>query len=179
VRKARCYQRWERFVAPFYAQKDVMHDLSHVKRVLKTARTISKKYHPDNTILTYAAYFHGIDRRTHKVALTRFLESQGLQKREIGRILRVARESQKESRPRTVEGMILHDAHQIEGGNIFLVVKSLVTGLQRGDSLPQIIDYFDRRIDGRFKCCLPETGMIYSEKEKFARTFFHDLKKSL
>jgi uncharacterized protein len=169
----------EWFVAPFYAQKDVMHDLSHVKRVLRRARTISKKYHPDNTILTYAAYFHGIDRREHKPALTRFLESQGLQKGEIAKIMRVARESQKESMPRTVEGMILHDAHLIEGGKIFLAVKSLVTGLKRGNSLRQIIDYFDRRIDGRFNCCLPETAMVYSEKEAFARSFFHDLKRSL
>jgi uncharacterized protein len=169
----------ERFVAPFYGQKDIMHDLSHVKRVLRTVRTISKKYQPDNTILTYAAYFHGIDRREHKPALTRFLESQGMQKRQISRILRVARESQKESRSRTIEGMILHDAHLIEGGKIFLAVKSLVTGLQRGDSLRQIIEYFDRRIDGRFKCCLPETAMVYSEKEAVARSFFHDLKKSL
>jgi uncharacterized protein len=102
-----------------------------------------------------------------------------LQKGQIARIFRVARELQKESRPKTVEGMILHDAHLIEGGRIFLAVKCLVTGLQHGDSLRQIIDYFDRRVDGRFNCCLPETARIYSETEAFARTFFHDLKKSL
>jgi len=169
----------ENFVEPFYAHKDTMHDLSHIRRVLRTTRTLSKKYHPDNMILTYAAYFHGIDRRKHKQALTKFLESQGLEKRQIERTLGVVRESQKESRPKTVEGRILHDAHLIEGGKTFLAVKSLITGLQRGNSLSKIIDYFERRIVGKFKCYLPDTAKVYSEKEEFARNFFRDLKKNL
>ena len=169
----------EDFVEQFYAQKDMMHDLSHIRRFLKTARSLSKRYHRDDGILTYAAYFHGIDRKKHKDILTGFLESQGLQKRQVEQVFRVAKESRKESRPATMEGMILHDAHLIEGGRTFLAVKSLVTGLRQGDSLPEIIDYFEKEVDGRFKCYLPEVGRFYSEKEEFARRFFHDLKKNL
>jgi uncharacterized protein len=75
--------------------------------------------------------------------------------------------------------MILHDAHLIEDGRTFLAVKSLVTGLQRGDTLLDIINYFEKEIDGWFECYLPETSRLYSEKEEFARRFFRDLKKNL
>jgi uncharacterized protein len=169
----------EDFVAPFYVGKDMMHDLSHIRRLLRSARSLSRKHPANGRILTYAAYFHGIDLKKHEAALAGFLKSQGLQKKEIDRTLAAARESKKESRPKTVEGMILHDAHLTEGGSTFLAVKSLVAGLQRGSSLAEIIHYFEKHIDGRFRCYLPENRKIYSEREGFARHFFSDLKKNL
>jgi len=38
-----------------------------------------------------------------------------------------------------MEGKILHDAHMIEGGKIYLIVKSLITGSVRGQTLEQTI----------------------------------------
>jgi len=169
----------EEFLGPFYAQKDMMHNLTHIRRFLTTARTLSKKHSANNEILTYAAYVHGIDQKKRGRSLARFLQSQGLEEGEVAKILLVARESQKESKPKTIEGMILHDAHLIEGGRTFLVVKLLVTGAQLGESIREIIDHFDKKVDGRLKCYLPETGRLYSEKEKFARGFFHDLKRTM
>jgi len=156
-----------------------MHDLSHIRRFLRVAQSLSKKHHTDDQVLTYAAYFHGIDQRQHKGDLVRFLESQGLHGRRAQRVLRVALESQKESRPKTIEGKVLHDAHLMEGGMTFMVVRSLVTGVLRGSSLRQIADYFEDNIDGRFKCSLPETRKAYAEKERFAREFFHSLKSNM
>ncbi len=169
----------EEFLGPFYAQKDMMHSLSHIRRFLKTATSLSRKHSANNEILTYAAYVHGIDQRKHGRSLARFLQSQGLEDGNVARILLVARESQTESKPKTVEGTILHDAHLIEGGRTFLVVKLLVTGAQLGESLGEIIDRFEKKVDGKFKCYLPETERLYSEKERFARGFFQDLKRSL
>ncbi len=170
--------RLEEFVKPYYAQKDIMHNLWHIKRFLDVALSLSKRYRADNEILTYAAYVHGIDQNRHRKNLTNFLESQGLQKRKV-RILLVARESGKKVKPKTIEGKLLHDAHLVEGGRTFLVTRCLVTGAVREYSLGEIIDYFEERIDGKFKCYLPETQKMYKEKEKFAREFFHDLKGSL
>lgn len=169
----------EEFVRPYYAQKDAMHDLSHIRRFLRVAQSLSKRHHADGQILTYAAYFHGIDQEKHKGDLVRFLESQGLHGRKAKRVLRVALESHKESHPRTIEGKVLHDAHLVEGGRAFMVAKSLVTGVSRGSSLRQIADYFEESIDGKYKCYLPETREAYVEEERFARDFFHSLKKSL
>jgi uncharacterized protein len=176
---ARSLTKLEEFARPYYAEKDAMHDLSHIRRFLRVARTLSKRYHADDQVLTCAAYFHGIDQGKHRGDLCKFLESQGLRGRRAEKVLRVALESQKESRPKTIEGKVLHDAHLLEGGRTFMVAKSLVTGILRGSSLREIADYFEDNIDGKFECYLPEARKAYAEKERFAREFFHSLKRSL
>jgi uncharacterized protein len=93
----------ENFVKPFYAREDMMHELSHIRRLLKTALSVSKKRHLDKGILMYAAYFHGMDRKKHRAALTGFLESQGLQKRQVLQVFQVASESQRSQDPRLLK----------------------------------------------------------------------------
>jgi uncharacterized protein len=167
------------YVRPYYAKKDAMHDVSHIRRFLSTARSISKRYHVDRESLTYAAYFHGINEERNRNDLMKFMASQGLSKGKAEKILRVASESHKESKPTTIEGMILHDAHLVEGGKTLMVAKILVTGALRGYPISHTIRYFEGEVDGRFRCYLPQTQERYSEMEKFAREFFHDLKMSL
>ena len=167
------------FVEPYYAKKDAMHDLSHIRRLLKEARLICEKYHADKEVLTCAAYFHGVDVRKHRGDLMGFLASQGLPKRKARRIVLVASESHKESKPRTVEGKILHDAHLVVGGRTLMVTNFLVTGALRGFPVEHTIDYFDKEVDGRFRCYLPEMRRKYSEMEKFTREFFRELKRNL
>jgi len=167
------------FVKPYYSKKDEMHDLSHINRLLHEARSISKKYQTDGEILTCATYFHGIDGRRHRGNLTEFLVSQGLPRRKAVKILRVASESHKESRPRTIEGKILHDAHLVVGGRTLMVANFLVTGALRGFPIEHTINYFEKEVDGRFKCHLPEMRQRYSEMEGFTREFFRDLRDSL
>ena len=169
----------EEFVRPYYDGKDVMHDLSHVKRFLRIAESLSKTYHTERQVVVLAAYFHGIDQRECRGELTRFLRSQGMNERQQKKVLLVASESQKDSEPRTIEGKILHDAHLVEGGRTFGVVKILVTGILRGSSLRQIADHFEHNLDRRFKCYLPETREMYSQKEEYTRDFFRSLKGSL
>jgi uncharacterized protein len=167
------------FVGPYYSKKDAMHDMSHIRGFLRVALSISRKYPADKEILTYAAYFHGIDVRRYADDLLNFLASQGLPKRKTVRILRVASESHKESKPKTVEGKILHDAHLVVGGKTLMVARFLVTGALKGYPVGHTINYFEESVDGRFRCYLPETRKRYLEMEKFARRFFQDLKKSI
>jgi uncharacterized protein len=171
-------KKLERFVSKFYKSKDVMHDLTHVRRILTTAKEMSRTSKADMSILTFAAYFHRIDLRTNQAELTDYL-LRVRQKREVmKRIFQAALESQKEAIPKTLEGKILHDAHLLEGGRTFGVVKLLNTGALRGESLLQVINHFDSSV-GKYACCLPENKARFKDRESFARDFFSDLKKNL
>lgn len=107
------------------------------------------------------------------------LKAKGLSQDKIDKVVQIAWESQKESKPETVEGTILHDAHLIEGGKTFLITKSLVTGGARGQTLNETISYIEQNILGEFKCYLPEAQKIYEDKEEFAKGFITDLKGNL
>jgi len=50
-----------KFAIPYYKNKDIMHDLSHIERVLKYVEKLVKSidYKVDMDILIYGAYFHG------------------------------------------------------------------------------------------------------------------------
>jgi len=167
------------FVTPYYVKKDAMHDLSHIQMLVIEAQSICAKYHVDKEVLTYAAYFHGINESRHASSLTRFLVSQGLTKGMAKKIMQVASESHKGSVPRTIEGKILHDAHLVVGGKEFMVTRFLITGAVRGFTIEHTINYFEEEWDRKFKCYLPETRRRYSEMEKFGRVFFRDLKRNL
>jgi uncharacterized protein len=168
----------ETFVEPFYQKRDIMHNLSHIKRILKIAKYLSKNYKVKKHLLIYGAYFHGIIYDKEK-QIKRFLKDQNLSEEKMNKILQVARESQKDTKPETIEGKILHDAHLIEGGKTFLIVKSLVTGTIKGQTLEETIGYIEKNIIGRFKCYLSEAQKIYKEKEEFAKEFLKDLKENL
>ncbi len=88
-------------------------------------------------------------------------------------------ESHKEAEPKTIEGKILHDAHLIEGGKTFMIVKSLITGALRGQTLQETIEYIEKNLLGKFRCYLPEAQKLYKEKEKFTQEFLKELKTSL
>jgi uncharacterized protein len=165
------------FVKPFYEKKDIMHDLSHVKRILTKALVLAKKHKANKDILTYGAYFHGFIYSDEK-AIISFLLKQKLSKTIIDKILQVSWESQKDESPQTTEGLILHDAHLIEGGKTFLVVKALVTGTSRGQSLIQSVNYLAHETVGKYRCYLPEAQKLYLEKEYYAKCFLKDIKNN-
>jgi uncharacterized protein len=169
----------EAFVEPLYAGKDVMHDLSHVRRVLQSARALMAHYagQVDEELILCGAYFHGIVRQ-HEPRVVEFLTVNGLCTDRIRRIVQVARESLKDEDAESLEGKILHDAHLTEGGRTFVIVKSLMTGAARGQTLEQTIDYFERNILGRFACCLPVAQQKYEEQNDFAREVLRDLKQN-
>lgn len=78
-----------------------------------------------------------------------------------------------------MEGRILHDAHMIEGGRTYFIVKSLITGSVRGQTLEQTIDYIENNILDKGLCYLPEAQEIYDEQQAFAKDFIVSLKEGL
>jgi uncharacterized protein len=174
-------RRWKEFCRPFYEGKDMMHDLTHIRRVLKMARIIAEPYRNqvDEEVLVAGAYFHGIIKQTeHREQTLSFLAESGLEEKTKA-ILAAAEGSLKEATPETLEAKILHDAHLLEGGRTFLIVKSLITGSLRGQSLEETIRIVEEKLLGRFSCSLPENERLYKEKEEFARKLIAELKPYL
>jgi len=169
-----------KFVEPYYKDKDIMHDMSHIERVLKSVNKIELNIEQsyDNEVITYAAYFHGFIYSAEKDIL-KWLKNSGISEERIKFITKVAWESQKSEIPDTLEGKILHDAHMIEGGKTYLIVKSLITGSVRGQNLEQTISYIENNILGKGCCYLQVAQKVYEEQQKFAVEFIKDLKDGL
>lgn len=168
----------EAFVESDYAKKDIMHNLSHIHRIIRLAVEIGNSYEHNHQLLVIAAYFHG-NIYSRELEIREFLKTKNLPQLDIERVIQIAWESQKDSQPETIEGKILHDAHLLEGGKTFIITKSLVTGTARGQSLLETISYLEENIIDKFKCCLPESQKLYDEKEEYTKAFIIDLKCNL
>jgi uncharacterized protein len=164
----------EEFVKPFYMKKDSMHDLWHVKRVLKIAEELRRKHKGDSTILLYGAYLHGVVKEHGKKVET-FLKSQKFPEKTVSRMIKAAKESSSE-KARTLEGRILHDAHLLEGGESYLVVKTITTGTERGQNMKESLKYLEENVLGKRKCYFFDCQKEYDKKEKFARDALKKLK---
>ncbi len=170
----------ETFVRPLYAHKDTLHGLPHIRRVVAEAHALARPYpEADALVLLYGAYLHGIVWHTDEARLVAFLQVQGLPAATVRRVLAAAWASQKDRTPDTLEGRILHDAHLLEGGRTFIIVKSLVVGAERGQPLEASLAYIEEQVLGRYRCFLPEAQPRYAAKEAFARAFLADLKAHL
>lgn len=168
------------FVKPYYESKDIMHNLSHIDRILKYVEKLLKagNYKADKDILMYSAYFHGFIYNSEQDIID-WLKTQQVSITMIEKIIDVAWESQKDKMATTLEGKILHDAHMIEGGKTYLIVKSLITGSIRGQTLEQTIKYVEDNVLGKGVCYLPEAQTIYFQQQEFARSFIYDLNEGL
>ncbi|MFW5745920.1 MAG: hypothetical protein ACOCWQ_00015 [Nanoarchaeota archaeon] len=168
----------KKFALPYYRQKDLMHGVEHIERLIRKAMEIAKKYEADEELLTLGAYLHGVIHLDEQ-GVRMFLHEQDLSPARIRQIIEVAKGSQKDGMPYSIEAMILHDAHLLEGGKTFLITKSLVTGTAKGQTLNQTITYIEQHILGKFHCYLPECQKTYREKEQFAEEFLMNLTKNL
>ena len=114
-----------------------------------------------------------------ELAIRSFLASLSIDKHRVARIINVARESFKESRPEMPEGACLHDAHFIKGGTFFGVAKSLVTGAIRLQTLRQTLDFIENELFGRFKCVTDKAHVLYAEREPFTQEFVAELRRHM
>jgi uncharacterized protein len=171
-------QRFE----PFYAGKDTMHDLSHVRRIHASAVALAARagleYQPSALLL--GAFLHGVIYDPVKAVVAEdCLRELGVSAADIDRAAAAARESQTDAVPSTPEGLLLHDGHLLEGGRTFQVVKTLVTGAARGATLAEIVSYWERNVHGRYRCFLPVAQSEYAERESFAKAVFAELRSEI
>ena len=168
------------FVAPLYEDKDIMHDMSHIERIKfklgDLATTTNLKF--NQQLAEIALYFHGII-YSHESIVRAYLVEINLSPEDIELILKIAWESQKESKPLTNEGLILHDAHMLEGGRNFEIIKSLITGSVRGQSLEETMIYIENNVL-RKGCCYTTEGIKQYEEMKIrTREIFEELNLEL
>lgn len=168
------------FVEPYYRDKDIMHDLSHLDRVQFALDKLLKvdNLEFDPFVLKAALYFHGLI-YSIEPEISAFLYSLGLPETTIRLIIQVSWESQKESRPVTNEGLLLHDAHMLEGGKNFEIIKSLITGSVRGQSLEETMVYIEHNLLKKGTCYTPAGRQFYAEMKDTTQRIFRELSEGL
>lgn len=168
------------FSEPYYADKDIMHNMWHIDLVHKWLDKLidDYKYDVDYNALLPALYFHGFI-YSDQEKIEKWLADNGLNSPEIQKIVRIAWESQRPETPETLEGKLLHDAHVLEGGKTYMVVKTLITGSVRGQSLEQTLDFMKNSVLNQNKCFLPETRKLCGEMNDYTNRFYDDLIKGI
>lgn len=128
--------------------------------------------------LQLATYFHGFI-YSNEQEIRRWLEVQDYTAENIPKILQVAWESQRNEIPETLEGKILHDAHVLEGGKTYLIVKTLITGSVRGQSLLDTLHFMEQNVLDKNICYLPETIPLCEEMNHYTDCFYNQLMADL
>lgn len=169
-----------KFVKPYYADKDIMHNWWHIELVQKMIDRILAKsdYEVDEECLKLATYFHGFIYSDEK-KIRQWMHKHSYSDEMISKTVKIAWESQRSETPETIEGKILHDAHVLEGGKTYQVVKTLITGSVRGQSLVDTLKYMEKNVLNTNKCYLPETIPLCEEMNRYTNDFFADLKEGI
>ncbi len=168
------------FTEPYYADKDIMHNMWHIELVKKMVDKIISigEYEVNREVLLFAIYFHGFIYRD-EVRIRLWMRERGYSEDFTTRVVQVAWESQRNEIPDTLEGKILHDAHVLEGGKTYLIVKTLITGSVRGQSLSETLRYMKDYVLNINRCYLPETIPLCNEMNEYTNRFFLDLREGI
>ena len=168
------------FVEPYYADKDIMHNMWHIELVKRAVDRITAlgNYKVDSECLVLATYFHGFIYIAEN-EIRQWMQAQKYANDLIEKTVQIAWESQRNEIPKTLEGKILHDAHVLEGGKTYLVVKTLITGSVRGQSLAQTLAFMEKNVLGKNTCYLPETVPLCDEMNRYTDTFFREIKQGI
>ena len=168
------------FIKPYYENKDIMHNMWHIELVERQMNKIIDvgHYSVNYEYLYLALAFHGFI-YSDEQRIRDWLFEKGYTIESINQIVKIPLESQRPEIPETIEGKILHDAHVLEGGKTYTVVKTLITGSVRGQSLLKTLEYMRNNVLGKNKCYLPETMPLCDEMNAFTEKFFNELSEGI
>ncbi|MBD3241727.1 MAG: hypothetical protein GF331_14140 [Chitinivibrionales bacterium] len=166
--------------SPFYEGKDILHDGSHIRRIACKAIDIAAQecIHINHWVVWCGAYLHGVV-YTDDTGVRDLLLSSGADSSLVDKAVWAAWESGKEATPNTAEGMVLHDAHLLEGGRTYIVTKCLTTGAARGQSVADTLTLIETDVLGAYRCCLPSAQQEYAAMEAYAREYVAEQKSAL
>ena len=165
------------FVKPYYADKDIMHNMWHIELVEKKVEEIiaAGNYQVNRENLLLAVYFHGFIYKDEAAIIT-WLREYGYSEAQIGKIVQIAWESQRKEIPATLEGKILHDAHILEGGKTYKDSDHWFckrTVFKGNDGI------YGKNVLDKNVCYLPETIPQCDEMNCFARDFLTALQQGV
>lgn len=169
-------KKLEEFIKPYYENKDIMHNMWHIELVKKSLNKILQQsnYDIDKDLIEIALYFHGFIYEDED-KIRKFLKDNSVTDENIEKIIQISWESQRPEEPKTLEGKLLHDAHVLEGGTYYTIVKTLITGSVRGQSLEETLKFMKDHVLNKNKCYLPETIKICDEMNKITNEFYDKL----
>lgn len=169
-------EEFNQFIESYYKEKDIMHNMWHLELVEKQIEKIIAlgNYQVNREYLSLALGFHGFIYKEER-KIREWLSHHDYAEDEIEHVIKIAWESQRPQVPDTLEGKILHDAHILEGGKAYTVVKTLITGSVRGQSLAETLDFMEKNVLGANRCYLPETIQLCNEMNSFTNEFYQML----
>lgn len=161
-------------------QRDIMHNIDHSDRMLKAVGLISLNYQGqyEEDIIVLAAYFHGPINYSEE-PIRAWLKEKGYGEQYVEKVVKAAWESQAKYVPESLEGKLLHDAHTIEGGKAYFILKPLMVGTIIGQTFNETIRFIEDKVIGKSKYYLSETKVYIDESERYARDFIENLKRGL
>lgn len=170
------------FVESVYADnpRGLIHGVKHSMRLVRDAEVLAKSYEGqyDEEILKTAGLLHGAIHYGEK-DIRIWLKSNNISEERIGKMITAAWESQTKAIPISLEGKMLHDAHYMEGGKEFHLLKPFIVGTEMGQSLEMTIEYIKKYMQEEPVWYLPESKEIFEDTMQFMRTFIHHMEKQL
>lgn len=162
-----------KFIEPYYISEDIAHNMWHIELVERQMNRIIElgQYWINREYLSLALAFHGFIYKD-ETKIREWLNNHGYSQDDIECIVKIAWELQRPEIPNTLEGKILHDAHVLEGGKAYTVVKTLITGSVRGQSLIETLEFMKKNVLGVNRCYLPETIKLCDEMNMFTEEFY-------
>lgn len=161
-------------------QRDLMHDVEHAERMLKAVELISNNYKGkfEEDVVILAAYFHGPIHYGEE-PIREWLKEKGYGVNYINNVISVTWETQTKNTPISLEGKLLRDAHTLEGGKSFFILKPLLVGTIIGQTLNETISFIEDNIIGKSQYFLPETKEYLDELQSYAKEFIENLKDEI
>ena len=169
-------KKLQKFIKHYYEDKDIMHNMWHIELVKKSINKIlnQTQYDVNEDLLEMAMYFHGFIYRDEE-KIKKQLKENDVSDETIEKTIQISWESQRLEEPKTLEGKILHDAHVLEGGTSYTIVKTLITGSLRGQSLEETLKFVKENVLNKNKCYLPETIKMCDEMNRITNEFYNKL----
>ena len=177
-------ERYKDFVRPYYANRDIAHNFSHIERIIGRLDRLSEGIPspPRRDHLCFLACFHGLSHRLSEDQPFRqqaigFLRSLGWTETEIPDLFK-SLERHLQS-PQTVEEEIVHDANKIEVLGAFGIAKAFTMGGVLGQSYTETADYYEHQSLGKAVFRTPVGKQIAEEGRVYALAFLERFREEL
>lgn len=167
------------FVEPLVAERDCMHDMTHLDRVAARALTLCRRRRGCLEIALVASYLHSTY-QDFGTLLVEFLDSKGVKNTKREAIFEAASGGSHSAVPRSLAGKIVHDANLVESNaEAFLFAKYLCTGAARGCTFQEIVAYAIAELRApNARCAFRDSQSVHNRQRDFARLHFEELLKS-